>query len=120
MQNIFESQKRGTTIKGITMERCSGPLVFTTEASVPNIFWVHTPQRRKDARKNIDEKRLFFAPLRLCGEKTLGTEAVVLFTLDEHTLRQGLDTIAAHDSDMAAILDDIGNPLDENQTNTPD
>ncbi len=30
--------------------------------------------------------------------------------LNEQTLIQGLDAIAAHDPDMAAILDDIGNP----------
>ncbi|MCP4373388.1 MAG: hypothetical protein GY797_35605 [Deltaproteobacteria bacterium] len=48
--------------------------------SVPNIFLVQasfSPQRRKDAntqRKAHDGKRLFSAPLRLCGEKMLGTE----------------------------------------------
>jgi hypothetical protein len=35
---------------------------------------VFLPQRRRGAEKNLSKKRLFSAPLRLCGKKRLGTE----------------------------------------------
>jgi len=50
-------------------------LIFFLAASL------FSPQRRKDAKENINKKAcfisqltLFFAPPRLCGEKTLGTK----------------------------------------------